>query len=122
MFDKRGEINLSAAEMRESARAKAQALRRFSRQPWVRLLLWGFGRNGACSVALQGGPQNLFLPEAKRAITGSDAAHTYGAMAALNARIQYEPLLAHASCKEAFNKNLIMGAKIGFSEYRARLK
>jgi hypothetical protein len=43
-------------------------------------------------------------------------------MAALNARIQYEPLLAHASREEAFNKNLIMGAEIGFSGYRARLK
>jgi hypothetical protein len=60
LLDKQPEIYFSGAESRAAARAKAQALRRFSRQNWVRLLLWGFGRNGACSVALQGVMQELF--------------------------------------------------------------
>lgn len=46
--------------MHNAARAKAQALRRFSRQNWVRLLLWGFGRNDDASVTLQGVLRELF--------------------------------------------------------------
>jgi len=60
VFDKRGEIYFSGAVLRDVARAKAQALRRFSRQNWIRLLLWGFGRNGDASVALQGVGSVLF--------------------------------------------------------------
>jgi hypothetical protein len=55
VFDKQGEINFPGAEVRIGARGKAQASCQFSRQPEVRLLLWGFGRNGAWSVTLQGG-------------------------------------------------------------------
>src|ERR1700742_4930511 len=65
LLDKQGEIYFCRTALRALKPAKAQAFRRFSRQPWVCLLLWGYGRNGACSVALQGGAEDLFSARLK---------------------------------------------------------